>query len=848
MKYGRLILWLASALFILCGCSSREVVSFHEINSEAFPYEAPLTAVADAGDSLLLGTARGDIVSFNLSNGSFRRIHHDSQGRFVYNIYKCADGSLIYSVQNGGVNHVSTDGSVEVYEINPVKGSNYSAYRIICDDDHIYAATSNGVYYWTTPQAYGRRLDSMIQSDPNDIISSRFYSIQHDAENHLVCSGESGSFSFDLSENVECLDETALYSSHDGMSLTKDGRIIKGGRQLAELEIPALDFVSDGLHVYAMSLSAIEILDASSGSHLMTISLPDERGIEKNVSCRSFCLIKGDYLYIAPGGCALYRMPLYRHWTNSEEVVQMCAADDGTAYILTCENDLYRFDPADMEVEYRRSFDDSEDVKLIGASGDVLLVTYDGVYTELSGRRLTDESELSELNAWKKGKVLWHQMKDGILYQGQVDKIRMYDRASGWGLLREVEKDAKMNADTTISEYYPQRASFSNNTLIVNTMHYGTFSFESERFDTVPGMQNLVMKDLEGDDAAIYALTDEMVVLNAWPKASVRIMFTNDSHKHFNDILPLNSKSFLAFSTYNRWCRGVNLFAEEPGKPEGDWVVRSYCTAHTVNDAVRSGSYAVAGGTMGLAVVSSDGSVTVMPVPEPTFFQKNILAWNYPWGIVIYVAVLAVALSIVIWCVVVGRRYYLRYRRNRIATGFYKWVKTEFEGKYIRSLAKQLIEISPDRKRLSSNIAMFKGMIPELKKWDAFIDDVAALYEKVKSQKAMDIEHDNRDEIYALKERLEVFCRADHPFGNSVIKAWGKTTVQPVRTLMLLPLKFKIKFMQVFDSRTGTEKMDFKTFMDKNKSSIYDRNLEIRDLIALSAYEALKSEKASGDA
>ena len=183
-----------------------------------------------------------------------------------------------------------------------------------------------------------------------------------------------------------------------------------------------------------------------------------------------------------------------------------------------------------------------------------------------------------------------------------------------------------------------------------------------------------------------------------------------------------------------------------------------------------------------------------------------------------------------------------------MATGLYKWVKTEFEGKYIRSLAKQLIEVSPDRNRLASNIAMFKGMIPELKKWDAFIDDVAALYEKVKSQKAMDIEHDNRDEIYALKERLEVFCRADHPFGNSVIKAWGKTTVQPVRTLMLLPLKFKIKFMQVFDSRTGTEKMDFKTFMDNNKSSIYDRNLEIRDLIALSAYEALKSEKASGDA
>ena len=66
--------------------------------------------------------------------------------------------------------------------------------------------------------------------------------------------------------------------------------------------------------------------------------------------------------------------------------------------------------------------------------------------------------------------------------------------------------------------------------------------------------------------------------------------------------------------------------------------------------------------------------------------------------------------------------------------------------------------------------------------------------------------------------------------------------------MMLLPLKFKIKFMQVFDSRTGTEKMEFKAFMDKNKSSVLARKLEIRDLIALSAYEAIKSEKATTDA
>ena len=131
---------------------------------------------------------------------------------------------------------------------------------------------------------------------------------------------------------------------------------------------------------------------------------------------------------------------------------------------------------------------------------------------------------------------------------------------------------------------------------------------------------------------------------------------------------------------------------------------------------------------------------------------------------------------------------------------------------------------------------------------DKFVDDVVALYEIVKSLKAHDIEKDHREEIALLKERLEYFCRADHPFGGSIIKEWGKTTVQPVRTLMLLPLKFKIKYMQIFDSRTGTEKMDFKSFMDKNRCRISQRKLEIRDLIALSAYDAIVSENGIIDA
>ena len=175
------------------------------------------------------------------------------------------------------------------------------------------------------------------------------------------------------------------------------------------------------------------------------------------------------------------------------------------------------------------------------------------------------------------------------------------------------------------------------------------------------------------------------------------------------------------------------------------------------------------------------------------------------------------------------------------------WVEGEYKGKYVRSLARQLIKSSADCKKLCTNVAMFKKMKPELDRWDAFIDEVVELYEKVKFLKAQDIELENRDKIKSLKERIESFCSADHPFGSSIIKEWDKKTAQPVRTLMLLPLKFKIKFMQIFDSRAGTEKMDFKAFMETDKSIIHERKLEIRDLIALAAYETIISENGPAD-
>jgi hypothetical protein len=844
MKY-RLLSILIPAMYLLCGCSSNEELSFQEAKGEAFPYESPITAVTDAGDSLLLGTSRGDIVSFNLSDGSFSHVYHDPQGRFVYNIVKCDDGSLIYSVQNGGVIHLALDGKTTVYVIGPGKGSNYSAYGIIHKDDAIYASTSNGVYHWImSEELFKDRLDSVIQTDQGDIVASRFYSIQY-SDSCFVCAGEAGLYSFTSNGRAQKLGEGSLYSAEGNLSLTRDGRLLKDGTPFAALSIPALDFVKDDSHIYAVSLSAIEVIDSSNGQHVATISLPDERGAEKNVSCRAFCLIKDDYLYVAPSGCALYRMPLYKHISDSEEVVQICTNGGTSAYLITKNNDLYRFTLGESEVDYRRSFEPSADVKLVAAYGDVLLVTIDGKYYELSGRRLTDEMFLSDLNGRAKAKVLWYVLDGDKLYQGHVDKIRVYDGSAGWRLCQEFEKGDDMGEDINGADYYPQRAAVYIDGMIVNTMHYGTFFLDTDGFDKLKEFDGLVVKDIEAYRNRAYVLCDDKVVYRTAAADTFNIRFSNPEYKHFNEIVPFDDGALLAYSTYNRWGRGGVIFQETEG---GKWVASRHLSAHDVNVAERFGNVVLAGGTMGLSLISPEGNITTVSVPEPTFFQKNVLAWNYPWGIVIYVTAMLVVLAVIVWCIIVFRRYYLKYRCAKIYDSFYKWVTSEYEGKYVRSLAKQVKPISPDRRRLKENVALFKTSSTQLHELEALMQEFSDLYDKVKKLSPLDMEKGNMECIRELKDKLEIFCKEDHPFGNTIIKLWGKSTVQPIRTMMLLPMKFKIKYMQIFDSRTGAEKMDFKSFMEQNKASILDRNLEIRDLIALSAYHAIISEKAPVDA
>lgn len=836
-EFKRFIICISGIISLNCACSSDNEISLADTDAEMFLYDSPITALTDAGDSLLLGTARGDIVSFSLMNGTFRHLFHDEEGRYIYKVLK-ADDSYLYSVQDGGIKHVLADGRVNRYPLNPYKESNYSAYDIIYSDGDIYAATSNGVYYWCEADTYGKRLDESIQNDLNDAVLSRFYSIQRseDKIEGFVCAGEAGLYDFTATGDAECLRSFAILSNHDGITLSRDGNVYDDGRYLTQVGIPATDFVCTDRHLYAMSLYAIEVVDMSDGAHVATINLPERRSLYKNVSCRSFSLIKDDYIYVAPGGCTLYRLPAYEHMTDSREVVQVCAAGENSAYFLTLENDLYRYDIHDCSTDYRRSFDETEDVKLICAGTDYIIVTIDGVYYELTGKRFTDERYLSDLNRLNKSKVLWHLHDGERLYQGQVDRIREYSRSTGWCINQEFEQ-----LD------YPKLAALYDRKLIVNTLHDGSYLLNDGRFEKLDGVSDPMIKDVHAADDMICALTDNSISIKGLTMTKdnhhVNIMM-NASYKHLTDILVLNDREFVTFSTYNRWCKGFVLYNEGD---DSTWKPTRYLMAHVINDAVSVGGKIVAGGTMGISVLHPGGKNTVTDVPAPTFLEKNVLAWKYPWGIVIYLAILLGLSALFVWVVIVCRRYYLKYKMKKISASFMNWVEGEYKGKYVRSLARQLIKSSADCKKLCTNVAMFKKMKPELDRWDAFIDEVVELYEKVKFLKAQDIELENRDKIKSLKERIESFCSADHPFGNSIIKEWDKKTAQPVRTLMLLPLKFKIKFMQIFDSRAGTEKMDFKAFMETDKSIIHERKLEIRDLIALAAYETIISENGPAD-
>ena len=836
-EFKRFIICISGIVSLNCACSSDNEISLADTDAEMFLYDSPITALTDAGDSLLLGTARGDIVSFSLMNGTFRHLFHDEEGRYIYKVLK-ADDSYLYSVQDGGIKHVLADGRVNRYPLNPYKESNYSAYDIIYSDGDIYAATSNGVYYWCEADTYGKRLDESIQNDLNDAVLSRFYSIQRseDKIEGFVCAGEAGLYDFTATGDAECLRSFAILSNHDGITLSRDGNVYDDGRYLTQVGIPATDFVCTDRHLYAMSLYAIEVVDMSDGAHVATINLPERRSLYKNVSCRSFSLIKDDYIYVAPGGCTLYRLPAYEHMTDSREVVQVCAAGENSAYFLTLENDLYRYDIHDCSTDYRRSFDETEDVKLICAGTDYIIVTIDGVYYELTGKRFTDERYLSDLNRLNKSKVLWHLHDGERLYQGQVDRIREYSRSTGWCINQEFEQ-----LD------YPKLAALYDRKLIVNTLHDGSYLLNDGRFEKLDGVSDPMIKDVHAADDMICALTDNSISIKGLTMTKdnhhVNIRM-NASYKHLTDILVLNDREFVTFSTYNRWCKGFVLYNEGD---DSTWKPTRYLMAHVINDAVSVGGKIVAGGTMGISVLHPGGKNTVTDVPAPTFLEKNVLAWKYPWGIVIYLAILLGLSALLVWVVIVCRRYYLKYKMKKISASFMNWVEGEYKGKYVRSLARQLIKSSADCKKLCTNVAMFKKMKPELDRWDAFIDEVVELYEKVKFLKAQDIELENRDTIKSLKERIESFCSADHPFGSSIIKEWDKKTAQPVRTLMLLPLKFKIKFMQIFDSRAGTEKMDFKAFMETDKSIIHERKLEIRDLIALAAYETIISENGPAD-
>ncbi len=826
-------------IIINCACSSKKEISIHEADAEMFLYDSPITALTDAGDSLLLGTARGEIVSFSLANGTFRHIHRDSSGRFIYKILKVED-SYLYSVQDGGINHILPDGKVLKYPLNSYKECNYSAYDMIYSDNKVYASTSNGVYYWGEVDKYGKRLDESIQKDKDDAVLSRFYSIQKTDgdDSSFICAGEAGAYVFNSSGDAECIETSALYSCQDGIMLSRDRKIYRHGKYLTRLSIPALDFVNDSKYLYAISMFAIEVIDLTHGKHVVTINLPERKSSYKNASCRSFSLIKDEYIYVAPGGCTLYRVPVYEHMTSSEEVVQICAAGENTAYFLTVENDLYHYDVGDSKVDYRRSFDESEEVKLIAGGHNYIIVTIDGVYYELTGKRLTDKRYLSDLNKLNKTKVLWHLHDGNHLYQGQVDRICEYTRSSGWGISQEYgELD------------YPKLATLYDDDLLVSTLHNGTYRLKDGKFERLVGYPDSMIKDIQAGDDIVCTLTDTSIhVIHAHPLSRPDIpvcLKKNPAYKHLTDVLVLNDKEIMAFSTYNRWCKGLVVYNESD---DMTWDPSRYLKTHVVNDAANVGDKIVAGGTMGVSVLKTGGQISVVKVPKPTFFEKHVLAWKYPWGIVIFVTVILIFLATLVWCVVICRRYYQKYRFKKNAASFTNWVQTVYKGKYLRSLAMNLVKASHDFKSLNANIALFKNMKPELDKWDAFIDKVVKLYDEVQSLKAQDIELGHRDKIKSLKEELEYFCSTEHPFGCSIIKEWDKKTAQPIRTLMLLPLKFKIKFMQIFDSRTGSEKMDFKAFMESDNSKIHERKLEIRDLVALSAYEAIISEKGTTDA
>ena len=661
---------------LVAACQRNDSLSLRDVGGEEFVFSSPITAIVDAGDSLLVGTNDGKISYFNTNNGDHNE-YRTVTGGAIYDLEIYGD-YLYFSVQDGGVKRVllkKPDDDPETFLING-KESNYSPYDILVTDNGntLYAATSNGFYRWNTvkPEEYAEPIEVLPNAAPH-----RFFSVIRNGSDGVIFAGIPGVFKYEDKELKEVHHFSTL-ALHDGYQLRKNGGFFIGyehpADSLSSFKRDPLNFVTGNGFVYAVSERAIEVINLSDYSSTL-VDLPENHlNRARNKSCRSVCLIKGAFVYAAPGGNLLYRLPA--KLSNSEDIVSLCQKDDDEIYALSANNDLYTLSVQRegsksivSRPRYVRTIPAGNQVRLIAASEDAVFVFKDTVIHRFEGKSkdYIMDTPYSDKHA---GNVTCNLWCDGTLFQGRTDMIRSYSY-SNVNNQPVKEKELKGNGlkiRNSQPDYYPNHLVKIGDEVIFGTLHYGVYSVnvlsDSTEFKCLIDTINTPkVKDIQSFDNAAFVLTSDSLYRFSFDKSyGVKngqwpIDQFGTKAFSYDRILPVANDKIYLYSDDNNFNRGVWGFSfnESSGWESFDTLSQS----SSINDAlfIKDMGLPIFCGSMGISY--GDKGLEVAVNRPSLYTLRRIHAETYWWGLALAILTLLVFVFLVVYS-------YLEYGKRKV--------------------------------------------------------------------------------------------------------------------------------------------------------------------------------------
>ena len=776
-------------LYLCVSCTSRSV-SLESIGGHVFSFNTPISSVMKVGrdgpdrqaggkDSLVLGTGSGQIMILDLRDGLIHPLYNDPQQRLIYEVLYDDQKHFLYAARNGGLIRISEreDGTTDTTTLRiEGKGHQFSAYKSIRYGKGLISATSNGMTYWedlAAPEEAAGFLDGSPGNAEN-----RYYDVGADSTGGIFFSGEKGLFrrkdthAEKVALSGQAFNAVSQVSPDSYYALAPDGGFFlvrkkaggpeTGWERIEKARFPSCptDFKICGNVVYALSATALEVLDLGSKDKTpVTVRLPEQRlSRKRNRARRSILVENKGFLYAAPGGANLYRIPLFP-WSKSEEVIQILP-DGKDWHVFTADKRLYT-----KKGRFVRTFGDS--LNPVGIKDGSLLALNNGrEYVVFSGNTFAHRRKAGRTAS---SDVLWHLFRDGKSFEGALDQIGVFPVGKNWRFgaeltrLPDMEDDLHRHLDSIgKSDYYAVGAAFLGDGLAIATLNDGIYLHKDRGFVKVldKSRYNLV-RDIKAvpSGESVCILTDD-AVWRLTEKGAVPMPFGKEKPllEHLNRILPDSDTTFYAFTDYYVYTPGLYKFAVR-----GNTLakIKEEDPTKVINCAILVDGQPYFGGDAGVRL--PDGKWR--EIRSGAF--RRFLAPRFPLRPGLILAALAVLILLIYLIFRQFERIKVRTQKKRIIAKVHKkrmdlaeWSRTNGLGGYtsliLDIMEKNVMEdVTPKGERLfNRRIGDFLSRKAELEQLEVIYQVIADVIERLKDE-------DRRKESpsYSLSEDSCSICQ-----------------------------------------------------------------------------------------